>query len=60
MFVGGLAAIGGLRADVSASGGRGHGVGADELALARRLREDRGWSDEQVRVWPVRLTAGPA
>jgi AcrR family transcriptional regulator len=65
MFVGGLAAIGGLRADVSAREGADMAWVRMNSLFARRLREDRGWSDEQVRVWLVRLTkasllAGPA
>jgi AcrR family transcriptional regulator len=57
MFVGGLAAIGGLRSDVSEKEGADMAWVLMNPLLVRRLREDRGWSDEQVRTWLVRLTA---
>jgi len=56
MFVGGLAAIGGLRPDVSEKEGADMAWVLMNPLFVRRLREDRGWSEEQVRVWLVRLT----
>ena len=55
MFVGGLAAIGGLRADVSEQEGADMAWVLMNPLFVRRLREDRGWSDDQVRTWLRRL-----
>jgi AcrR family transcriptional regulator len=56
MFVAGLAAIGGLRPDVTPGEGADMAWVLMNPLLVRRLRQERGWSDEQVRVWLVRLT----
>jgi AcrR family transcriptional regulator len=55
-FVGGLATIGGLRPDVSLDEGADMAWVLMNPLFVRRLREDRGWSDDQVRTWLVRLT----
>ena len=56
MFVGGLAAIGGLRTDVGTDEGADMAWVLMNPLLVRRLRDERGWSDDQVRAWLVRLT----
>jgi AcrR family transcriptional regulator len=56
MFVGGLAAIDGLRADVSEQEGADMAWVLMNPLFVRRLREDRDWTDDQVRVWLRRLT----
>jgi AcrR family transcriptional regulator len=56
MFVAGLAAIGGLRADLSQEEGADMAWVLMNPLLVRRLREERGWVDEQVRGWLLRLT----
>jgi AcrR family transcriptional regulator len=56
MFVSGLAAIGGLRADVTPDEGADMAWVLMNPLWVRRLRESRGWDEEQVRVWLVRLT----
>jgi AcrR family transcriptional regulator len=56
MFVGGLAAIDGLRADVSEQEGADMAWVLMNPLFVRRLREDRQWTDGQVRAWLRRLT----
>jgi AcrR family transcriptional regulator len=56
MFVAGLAGIGGLRPDVSQAEGADMATVLMNPLLVRRLRQDRGWGDDQVRVWLRRLS----
>jgi AcrR family transcriptional regulator len=55
MFVEGLAAIGGLRRDVGPDEGTDMAWLLMNPLFVRRLRAERGWGDDQVRVWLVRL-----
>jgi AcrR family transcriptional regulator len=55
MFVGGLAAIGGLRLDVSEREGADMAWVLMNPLFVRRLRTDRGWTDDAVRAWLRRL-----
>lgn len=57
LFVGGLAAIGGLRADVTVDQGADMAWTLMNPLLVSRLRQERGWSDAQVRTWLVRMTS---
>lgn len=56
MFVAGLASIGGLRPDVGTEEGADMASVLMNPLLVRRLREHRGWGDDQVRTWLRRLT----
>lgn len=56
MFVGGLAAIGGLRSDVSEQEGADMAWVLMNPLFVRRLRAERDWTDDQVRAWLRRLT----
>lgn len=55
MFVDGLAAIGGLRRDVSPDEGADMAWVLMNPLFVGRLRDERGWGDDQVRAWLVRL-----
>ena len=57
LFVGGLAAIDGLRADVTVDQGADMAWTLMNPLLVSRLRQERGWSDDQVRTWLVRMTS---
>lgn len=57
LFVGGLAAIDGLRADVTVDQGADMAWTLMNPLLVSRLRQERGWSDAQVRTWLVRMTS---
>ncbi|MGC4108985.1 MAG: helix-turn-helix domain-containing protein [Nocardioides sp.] len=55
MFVAGLSGIGGLRPDVGVEEGADMAWTLMNPLLVRRLRTERGWSEEQVRTWLRRL-----
>jgi AcrR family transcriptional regulator len=55
-FVSGLDAIGGLRPDVSVEEGADMAWTLMNPLWVLRLREDRGWDDDRVHAWLVRLT----
>jgi AcrR family transcriptional regulator len=55
MFVTGLDGIGGLRPDVTVDQGADMAWVLMNPLFVRRLHEDRGWTDDQVRAWLVRL-----
>jgi AcrR family transcriptional regulator len=55
LFVGGLAAIGGLRPGLSVEEGADLAWVLMNPLLVRPLRADCGWSDEEVEAWLVRL-----
>jgi AcrR family transcriptional regulator len=55
LFVGGLAAIGGLRSDVGTEQGAQMAWVLMNPLVVRPLREDHGWTDDQVEAWLARL-----
>jgi AcrR family transcriptional regulator len=55
MFVASLEGIGGLRPDVTVDEGADMAWVLMSPLFVRRLRQDRGWDDDQVRSWLVRL-----
>lgn len=56
-FVAGLDAIGGLRPDISVDEGVDMAWVLMNPLWVLRLREDRGWDDDRVGGWLVRLTS---
>ena len=55
MFVASLEGIGGLRPDVTVDEGADMAWVLMSPLFVRRLRQERGWDDDQVRGWLVRL-----